>query len=432
MLIMNPKTILVLTCVLLCSCGDALQTPSLDSAGEQFVKLGLELGEYDDLYVDSYVGPDSWREHARENPRSRQALAQAISQLLETVEAFEPSTEKESFRRRMLLDKVRAMDARARMLNGESFTFAEEANLLLGVIPPPADFREFDRVLAEIENIVPGEGALNDRIDALRSRVIVPDDKIDAVFRRAIQECRERTLAHIDLPEDERFRLEYVSGVSWGGFLEYLGDHESLMSINTDIPITPDMVVFLACHEGYPGHHVYNLLVDQRYLQELAWVEFQLQPLFAPSMLIHEGSAQYAAELAFPGAESVAFQRDVLAPLAQIDRESVEGWNEYLILSKPLGVNATSATAQRYLDGEINRGEAVQERARYGMRTASEAERSVRFIEDSRSYVLNYSVGQDLVSRYVEARSDSEEAKWLAFQRLIEDQPAVSDLSEEP
>ena len=427
---MSPKSLFLISCTLLWSCSDEFPAiTTLEEAGERFVMLGLELGEYDEYYVDSYFGPEEWREHAKKHLRSKQALVQATSELSATLEAIEPASEEDSIRRRMLLRKVRAMNARARMNNGEVFTFAEEAKLLLDADLVAADFDEFDHVLDEMDSIVPGEGGLNDRVDALRNSMVIPEDKLDVVFRRAIEECRQRTLDHIELPNDERFRLEYVTGVSWNGYLEYLGNNESLMSINTDVPMTLTRAIDLGCHEGYPGHHVYNLLVDQRFLQELGWIEFQLQPLFAPAMLIHEGSANYAVELAFPGDEGVTFQRDVLAPLAGINAESVEIWNEYVVLNSQLGDHATSATAQRYVDGEITRDEAVQERIKYGLRTPRQAERNVRFVEEVRSYVLNYSLGEEIVSTYIDSQSSSQEDKWDAFERLINELPTASDLT---
>jgi len=133
--------------------------------------------------------------------------------------------------------------------------------------------------------------------------------------------------------------------------------------------------------------------------------------------------------LAFPGDEGVTFQRDVLAPLAGINAESVEIWNEYVVLNSQLGSHAASATAQRYIDGEITRDEAVQERIKYGLRTPREAERNVRFVEEVRSYVLNYSLGEEIVSTYIDSQSSSQEDKWDAFERLINELPAASDLT---
>jgi hypothetical protein len=231
------------------------------------------------------------------------------------------------------------------------------------------------------------------------------------------------------LPDDEHFQLEYVTGVSWGGYLEYLGDNESLMSINRDIPMTLDRAVDLGCHEGYPGHHVYNLLVDQRYLQERGWVEFQLQPLYAPAMLVHEGSAEYGVQLAFPGDESLDFQLAVLAPLAGLDPDDVRAWSELLEVRSQLGDFAVTATAQRYLDGEITREEAVAQRQKYGLHPRERAERNIRFAEEVRSYVLNYSLGEEIVAAWIEARAgDDADARWQAFMQLINELPAPSDM----
>jgi len=426
---MGARSILILSYLLLWSCGDQPLLIALDDAGEQFVKLGLELGEYDEAYVDSYVGPAEWQKHAQERLRSKEELARATAKLLATVEAIEPASQQDALRRHLLAGKMRAMDARARMLIGEKFTFAEEAKLLLDANPTTADFAEFDRVLAEIDEIVSGKGDLNDRFDALRTSVVISRDKLDVVFRRAIEECRQRTLGHIDLPEDERFQLEYVSGVSWSGYLEYLGNHESLMSINTDVPMTLDSAVDLGCHEGYPGHHVYSLIVDQRFLKVFDWVEFQLQPLFAPASLFIEGSAEYAVALAFPGDESLAFQRAVLAPLANIDAKNVEKWNEVVELYNRLNDHAASAIAQRYLDGEMTRDQALRASIKYRLRTPEEAERGIRFIEGIGSYILTYSLGEEIVSTYIESQSDSHADKWVVFRRLIDEQPTATDLT---
>ena len=47
--------------------------------------------------------------------------------------------------------------------------------------------------------------------------------------------------------------------------------------------------------------------------------------LFSPQSLIAEGTANYGIEVAFPRAERVEFERDVLFPLANIDSARGEG-----------------------------------------------------------------------------------------------------------
>ena len=41
--------------------------------------------------------------------------------------------------------------------------------------------------------------------------------------------CRERTLAHLELPADESFTVEYVTDKTWSGYNWYQGDYQSLI-----------------------------------------------------------------------------------------------------------------------------------------------------------------------------------------------------------
>ena len=80
--------------------------------------------------------------------------------------------------------------------------------------------------------------------------------------------------------------------------------------MNTDLPITIDRAIDLACHEGYPGHHVYNALLEKHLVRDRGWVEFSVYPLFSPQSLIAEGTANFGIEVAFPGDERTAFERE--------------------------------------------------------------------------------------------------------------------------
>jgi hypothetical protein len=427
---MHLRSLLALSCVLLWSCGDQPASTTLAEAGKQSVILGLELGELDDTYIDAYFGPAEWQSRTQKQRRSTAELASATANLLRTLEAFQPSSKEQALRHRLLVGKVRAMDARARMLLGEKFSFAEEARLLFDFQSYNADFAEFDLLLTKLDEIVPGSGSLYDRVSLLRAGVVIPKDKLDSVLRRAIEECRERTIRYFDLPEDEQFELEYVSGVTWSGFLEYVGNNKSLMSINTDVPMTLSKAVDLACHEGYPGHHLYSLLADQRFLKELNWTEFQLLPAYTPAMPIIEGTAEYGLSLVFSDNENVAFQRNVLAPIAGIDPKTLEIWNDYQRLHDQFEDHAWGAIAQQYLDGEISRDEAIRGCIKYGLYSPKEAERKVRFIEEVGSYVLNYSLGEDAVSVYIESHGDVYADKWAAFKKLIDELPTARHLAQ--
>ena len=145
------------------------------------------------------------------------------------------------------------------MLQGKKLTFDEESKALYDAVAPRNDAATFAQVLAELEKKLPGPGSLLDRYEAFRSRFVIPRDRLDATFKAAIEACRSRTLEHITLPPGESFTVEYVTNKSWSGYNWYQGQYKSLIQVNTDLPIYVDRAIDLACHEGYPGHHVYNV-----------------------------------------------------------------------------------------------------------------------------------------------------------------------------
>ena len=168
-------------------------------------------------------------------------------------------------------------------------------------------------MLAALEAKLPGTGPLLDRYDAFRSRFVIPRERLDATFKAAIDGCRARTLQHITLPPGESFTVEYVTGKSWSGYNWYQGNYRSLIQVNTDLPIYADRAIDLACHEGYPGHHVYNVLLEKNLVRDRGWVEFSVYPLFSPQSLIAEGTANFGIDVAFPagGAPRVRAARDL-------------------------------------------------------------------------------------------------------------------------
>src|SRR5258705_2038469 len=202
------------------------------------------------------------------------------------------------------------------MLTGTKLRFDEESRALYDAVAPTHTEADFAGVLQQLEANLPGAGPLIDRYDRFRSRFVVPRERLDAVFKAAIDGCRSRTIQHVMLPAGESFTVEYVTNKSWSGYNWYQGSYRSLIQVNTDLPIYIDRAIDLACHEGYPGHHVYNVLLEKNLLRDRGWIEFSVYPLFSPQSLIAEGTANYGIEVAFPRAERLAFERRVLFPAA--------------------------------------------------------------------------------------------------------------------
>jgi hypothetical protein len=263
-----------------------------------------------------------------------------------------------------------------------------------------------------------------------RSEFIIPPARLEAVFQAAIATGRERTCRHIALPPNESFVVEYVTDKPWSGYNWYQGSYHSLIQVNTSLPIYIDRAVDLACHEGYPGHHVYNALLEKTLVRERGWVELAVYPLFSPQSLIAEGSANYGIELALPDDERNVFERDVLFPLAGLPASRVDEYYAVQALVRELSYAGNEA-ARRYLDGAIEISAAVEWLERYALRSPTAARQLVRFFDKYRSYVINYNLGQDLVRAYVERTAGpSADRRWAVFAELLSSPMLPSSLSE--
>jgi hypothetical protein len=409
----------------------ARQKTSMDSAAEQYVKLVLAVGQHDADYVDAFYGPAEWRKDAEGAKRPLTAIDAEARTLLSTLAGIAPAAHAEELvrlRHRYLTRQLESLRARVGMLQGKKLTFDEESKALYDAVAPTHTDAEFDRVIADLGERLPGTGSVLERYDAFRSRFVVGKEKLDGVFKAAIEGCRARTRAHVALPRNESFTVEYVTGKSWGGYNWYQGNHRSLIQVNTDLPIYINRALDLACHEGYPGHHVYNTLLEKNLVRDRGWVELSVYALFSPQSLIAEGTANYGIEVAFSRAERLAFERDVLFPAAGLDPAAAHRYYEVLALVERLSY-ADNEAARRYLDGRIDAKSAVEWLMKYTLATRPRAEQRLRFIEQYRSYVINYNLGKDLVAAYIRKRAGSDpEKQWREFESLLSSPRLPSDL----
>ncbi|WP_303541291.1 hypothetical protein [Sphingomonas natans] len=408
----------------------AARADPLDAIAHDYVKLSLEAGEREPEYVDAYYGPPAWAADAKAHARTVPELIAAAHALRVRAEAIptERLTAATRPRRAFLVGQLKAAETRLAMHEGHKFSFDDEARGLFGLAPNLMPLSAYDPVLARIDRLAPGDGPLWKRVDDYRKRFMIPVDKLDPVMRAAIAECRKRTVAHIPLPADERFTFELVKNKPWGGYNYYKGNDTSLIQVNTDLPVPIDRAVDLGCHEGYPGHHVYNALLERNLARGRGWSEYTLYPLYSPQSFLAEGAANFGIELAFPGDERAAFEKTVLFPLAGFDPADAE---RYDALGKAMEAlsGARFTIARDYLDGRISRDQAVALTQRYSLVSEARARKSLEFTDHYRSYVINYGLGRDMVRADVNSAGPGPEARWREMARIMSTPTVPADLS---
>ena len=402
----------------------------VDAVARDYVLLSLEIGEKEEGYIDAYYGPADLQERAKAEAAKLTLpdLAKRTRDLQARVAAIPAEGDSLDARRvRFLATQLTAAATRLRMMQGEKLSFADEAKGLFGVTPEIRPLETYDAVLAKIETLVPGTGPLPERMEAFQNRFNIPTDRLKPGFDAAIAECKRRTLEHIALPKNESFKLEFVTGKSWGGYNYYKGNAHSLIQVNTDLPIRISRAVDLGCHEGYPGHHVLNALLEEKLTKGRNWIEFSVYPLYSPQSLIAEGSANYGIDLAFPGDDQLKFETATIYPLAGLPTADAA---KYLALSKAMRdlAGARFTIARDYLEGRISRAQAVQLSQKYQLQSKERAEKSLDFTDQYRTYVINYGLGQEMVRAYVEAAGPDPKTRWARMEKILSEPTLPSDL----
>jgi hypothetical protein len=429
----NRIIILLFFIVLIVSCGEKKEEKpksdleiKMNGIAEGYVKLVLEVGKYDPNFVDAYYGPKEWKPkdtNLQFDSTAYSELVSAADSLLNELELLSEynATELETLRYRYLYKQLFAVKTKIIILNGSVLPFDLESRALYDVTPPEVSEEELQNVLDELDKILPGKGDVSERFIQLRKKFEIPKDKITVAFEAAVKECKSRTSKYISLPAGENFKVEYVTNKPWGAYNWYKGNLFSVIEVAADFPVYVESAIGLAAHEGYPGHHVYNILLEQNLVKNKGWIEYTVYPLYSPQSLIAEGTAVVGEEMLFPGDERMMFEKKVLFPIANLDTTNADLYYKVIYLQEKLG-DAGIIAARNYLNGDWTKEETVAWLQKFQLRTKERAEKFISFIETYRSYVVTYNMGEILIRDYIERNGGTEDnlaRKWEIFNQLI-------------
>ena len=256
----------------------------------------------DDMLL-AYYGPPEWKALVdAEEPRTGGELLQEVHAARETLgrQGFEPG------RASYLGKHLRALETVARRFSGEDLPLEEQAtgcfDLDVGWAPESA----FEEARELYDEGLPGAGGVGERLRRWKQHHELSGEKarlLPVLVERAVQEARKRTDSLIRLPEGDEVSFGTVTGQLFSAVAEYRGSLRSRVLVNTDTMFNAAELLYVACHEGYPGHLAEIVLKEQRLAKEKGYVEQLVSFLPTPRCVVSEGLALWAREVAFPGGE---------------------------------------------------------------------------------------------------------------------------------
>ncbi len=423
-----PGSILLLAlfCLTLISCKPhPTQPATLDIIAQTYLQLALALGERDPDSLDYTTAPQQLKADVHSAYPTLDEINRQAAQLLSQLNSLTPSTDPD--RAHFLSLQLHAIQTRTAMLRGHLLPFDAEAHALFHTTRLPdteaahraALLKDISAMLPPSPQSVPSRDTLASRYAAYDRRFLVPPAKLAAVMQAALAGCRAQTLKYIALPPGESIQLTFTRNQPWSAFSRYEGHAHSTILLNLDLPVTVDGAVELACHEGYPGHHVFNSLHDDALARRGHRPEAEAQLTFSPESYVSEAAAAYAPRLAFSLDQRVAFERDVLFPLAGLNPAEAD---RHVRLSRLLAglSSAEPAIARDFLDGRLEFIHAEDELAHQTLMLHAEA--VLLYLNEYRSYMLAYTDGPRRLERYLKQPTLEQDlrAPWDRLVQLAE------------
>ena len=390
--------------------------PDREGIPERYVRLCLRVGRHVDGFVDAYIGPPEWKAFAdAEEPIDPKGLHDEALLLRDGLEI----ADLEPDRRRWLRGQLDAIECVTARLAGDDIGWADEVERCLGARPSRIETSIFEDVHRRLNEALPGTGGLRERYVAWDERNVVPREQIAPALERLKEVLGPRAHALAPLPADEFVTYELVSDRPWIASAWYEGGHHTRIEINSDLPISIVLLVSLAAHEAYPGHHTERTAKDALLYRARGRLETSVMISMAPEAIVTEGLARIALEEAL-GSQPFEVVADVLADM-DLRFDTVEA-DEVHRAEKALYGPAVNAAFMLHED-HASTEDVVEYLCEWGLESGDKAVRTVAFLTapSSRAYISTYTDGERLCRAFVASSPGN-------FTRLLTEQLTTDDL----
>jgi hypothetical protein len=258
-----------------------------------YVALCLRLRRLVPELVDAGAAdPAPLRAVAAEPLPTPAALVRDAGRLVEVL----PDAGWDPQRAQFLRAQLRAVEWRARRLAGQRVSFGREVRECLDVDAVRGEPDAYRAAHRELAALLPGGGALPDRMAAYRRADAVPADRLGAAVRALTAGLRERVAARYGLPPTETVVPLLVDDAPWSALHSARCGHRAVVRFNTGPGPTAAQLPRLVAHETYPGHHTECVRTGLAAAGGRA--ELAVAVVGSPQTVLSEGLAECALDTA--------------------------------------------------------------------------------------------------------------------------------------
>ncbi len=286
--------------------------------GIEFLLLALRIDKHIRGYIDFYFGPEELRQIVdNESITSPSKLLIDCKALIRQLGSQGYDKKRERYLEKMLT----AMRTSIELLNGVEMSIKDQFLKLYDVDLKPVNESELDNLKEEYNDAYSGPGSLEERIENLRLKRRVPEEKVFEFFKRALKITEKRTkeLFINLLPENEHILLDLTqeknnNKIKWTCYEWYLGNYNSRIEVNPKFNMYWNALLMYSAHEGYPGHHTEFSIKEWVLYRKLNQFEHSILLMNSPKLIISEGIADLAINILFSYRDQVEIGLNEFCP----------------------------------------------------------------------------------------------------------------------
>lgn len=405
--------------------GGTRTVPPPDLIARDYLLLALRLDQHVPGLVDGYYGPADLKaivdtEQLRSPGRLRDDAACLRDRL--AAEVTEPD------RRDWLAAQLVALETQAAALAGEPLPYLDHVARCFAFVPQRRPDAEFHAAAAALDDLLPGDASLAERLVTWDARFEIPVDRLPAVLSWLVERFRARAATLFGLPDGEELRVSLVTNQPWSGYNWFDGGRRSRVDVNTDLPVRAANLVTTVAHETYPGHHLEHAWKETDLVEQAGRLESAILLINTPECVISEGLANLGRRFAVPPGEHADLLIELYAraglaissdPAAA--REAAELTLALAPHRQMLAAIRGNAAILRHADCRSH-DDVLDYLGEVGRYAPAVAAKRLEFIEHPlwRTYVFVYEEGEALLERWVEAVPADQRA--ARFGRLLHEQ----------
>jgi len=405
--------------------GGTRLVPPPDPIARDYLLLALRLDQRIPGLVDGYFGPADLKAQVdlEQPPRAARLRDDAVA--LRRRLAAEVA---EDDRRTWLDAQLVALETHAAALAGESLPYLDHVARCFTYTPLRRPDAVFEAAAAGLDELLPGDGLLTERLDRWDAQFELPAGRLPGVVDWLVRRFRARAAALFGLPEGEDLRVSLVTDQPWSGYNWFDGGRRSRVDLNVDLPQRAATLVHTVAHETYPGHHLEHAWKEADLVDRAGRLESSILLINTPECLISEGLADLGRRFAVSADDHAGllvelYERAGL-PIARDPVAAREAAERTLALAThrdALGAIRGNAAILRHADGRTH-DEVLAYLREVGRYAPALAAKRLEFIEHPlwRTYVFVYAEGEALLWRWLQVVP--EEQRIARFGRLLHEQ----------